>query len=268
MHRITILALVLMVVPCWADTSQIRQLYERILSPSPNQAVPKPEDLMGRLGPDLIEALSPEEIASVLPLAGKCLHSSNYDVERDGMVLLMAVALRFDSATLLDPYVDELAAIMSDPRSQANVFAATILAITRPSLSPKVIATFANHLGDASNSASVTATLAGGLLRSSVANDPISVHHVLSIVQKRNESLLTSAIVRELGLQGIKNAEALAFIGKTLDSTDPAIREAALDSVTRLDRENRARFAAQLGRIAADPRESDTRRSQAARALR
>ena len=94
------------------------------------------------------------------------------------------------------------------------------------------------------------------------------VHKVLSVVEKRSDVALTNAALKDLGLVKTRSTEALNFIGKGLDSGNAFTRESAVDAVSRLDRNVRTRFAAQLGRIAADSSEPQHVRSQAVEALR
>lgn len=51
------------------------------------------------------------EISATLPLALQCLQSSNTEIREDG-ILFFAVVTRYDSAKLLDPYIDDLGKIL------------------------------------------------------------------------------------------------------------------------------------------------------------
>ncbi len=171
-----------------------------------------------------------------------------------------------DSATLLDPYIVDLDGILSDPASQFRQGAIFILAITKPTISAKASAVLASHLEDKSNSNEETLGIAGALLQA--YQDTVTVHRILMLADKRSETAFTDGVVHELGLVRTHNPEALAFIGKSLDSKDAPVREAAVDAAGRIDRETRARFTEQLARIGADPNETEQLRAAADAALR
>ncbi len=254
---------------CWADANQIRQLFQSILSDPPDTSLPTSAKFHSALTEVSESALPAVEVGGLLPLAKQCLGSSNVEVRRAGMLLFLAVALRLDSSKLLEPYIEDLDTVASDPASPFRTGALAILALTtsKPRVSPKAVATLAAHLDDSSFSSDEVATVIGSLLETS-PSDPATVHRVLGVVEKRSDVALTDSVLRTLGLLRIQNAEAISFIGQGLNSGNPYTREAAVDAVSRLDRNIRTRFAAHLGRIAADHTERQHVRSQAAEALR
>src|SRR6266853_467961 len=85
--------------------------------------------------------------------------------------------------------------------------------------------------------------------------DQAMIHKVIIFTEKRSEDRLTQEVIRVLGLIRTHNAEGLDFIGKGIGSTNRFVRESALNAASRMDRDVRAKFAAQLGRIANDPEE-------------
>ncbi len=185
-------------------------------------------------------------------------------MRRDGLALLVTIALRPDSSQLLELYVDDIDGIIGDPSSPLRQGAVTVLILTRPKPSPKVMEILESHLED--KDSSVMLSVAASLLEAS--NDPTLIHRVLSVVQKRADLPVTNGILGQLGLVRTRNPEALSFIGGNLDSANPASRRAAVEAVSRLDREVRVKFATQLGRIAADDTEPKEVRAKAVEAIR
>jgi HEAT repeats len=248
-----------------ADGNQIRQLFQSILSESPDRVLPTPEEVDSKVrGADILEA---SEVEMLLPLAAKCLRSSNIDMQRDGLLLFSTVGLRPDSAKLLDPYVEDLMVLITDPMSPFKVGAASVFLYMKPKMSPRATAALSTHLEDGSNTAEQKTIIAGCLLNASPLDAAI-LHRVLTVVRELSDDKVMVECLRELGLLRTRNPEALSFIGKGLDSPNPHIRQSAVDAVSRLERDLRVGFAAQLGRIAADNNEPKEVRSQAAQALR
>jgi hypothetical protein len=180
-----------------------------------------------------------------------------------GQMFLAAVAMTPASSAVLDAYLDDFNAILSDstnPNRRQSIIA--ILEITRPTMSSKAIQLFLAHLQDKANTAEQTGAIAEALLHAAPTNQGI-VHQVLSLAEKRSEYDVRYPVVKEIGLLRIQVPEALDFVGKELDN--PTGRSGAIVAASRLDRGARARFAAQLSRIAQDPDEKpDIRRAAGA----
>jgi len=98
-------------------------------------------------------------------------------------------------------------------------------------------------------------------------NDPALIHLVLDLTRKRSDDKLTSEIVRILGLARTRNTEALNFIAACLSRQRPKTHYAAVDAVSRLDRDLQAQFAADLSLIVANPDEDEPVRAMAQKAL-
>jgi hypothetical protein len=131
-------------------------------------------------------------------------------------------------------------------------------------MSPKAIQLFLGHLQDPANTAEQTGMIAAGLLHAASSNQAI-VHQVIGVAEKRSEYEVKYAVLQEIGLSKIQLPDALDLVGKELD--DPNVRFGAIVAASRLDRDVRARFAAQLSRIAQDPDERPDRRGAAQAAI-
>jgi len=177
----------------------------------------------------------------------------------------LAVVTRPEGFKLMEPYVGELAAFLDEPGSLFRRGVLTVL-VTRPEVSVKWISTVAAHLEDKNNSPEETSAIVF-LLLAAPASDPPMLHKVLTYVTKRSEEEVTDAALRGLHVAHSLNAEALDFVGIGLDSSDKSIREAAVGVVRSLPKDVRTKFAAQLGRLARDPKETELTRSLAAEAL-
>src|SRR5581483_1515151 len=104
---------------CLAQENPIRQLFQTILTQP--VAMPTTEQLFNTVNETTIGALSAAEVQAILPMARQCLQSSNAVVRQDGLVLLIAVVTRGDSAKLLEPYIDDLGALLSGPEGAISL---------------------------------------------------------------------------------------------------------------------------------------------------
>lgn len=154
------------------------------------------------------------------------------------------------SAALFDPYLSDFNAVLSDATNPLRQSVIAILEITRPSMSAKAIQLFLAHLQDKANTALQTGAIAAALLRAAPSNEA-TAHQVFSLAASRSEHDVKYPILQEIGLSKIQLPEALDFVGKELDN--PTARIGAIVAASRLDRDVRARFAAQLSHIAQDP---------------
>ncbi len=262
----TIFIMLLATVSCMAQENPIRQLFQTILTQP--TAMPTTEQLFTTVNETTVGALPVAEVQAILPLARQCLQSSNAVVRQDGVVLLIAVVTRADSAKLLEPYIDDLGALLSGPEGAISLRhgALYVLGSMKPTLPPKAVAHLNAYLEESRNSDEETLTIAASLLESAPA-DAATVHKTLLVVSRRSDPGLTGGVLRQLGLNKTRVPEALNFIATNLNHADPNVRASAVDAVSRLDHDIRKQFAAQLSRISSDPSEPEHMRSQARLAL-
>jgi len=268
MKMVALIFLVLAAAPSFAQRNQIVQLFQSILSGGGNGTLPALEELFTKVNENTVGALSISEVNEVLPLARQCLQSPRAEVRQDGLVLMMAASTRADSTKLLDAYIDDLGALLSGPEGAISLRhgALYILGSTKPRPASKAINYLSSHLEDSRNSNEEALTIAAGLLESSPTD--ATVHKTLAVVARRGDPGLTSGVIRTLGLSKTRNPEALSLLGTGLNGGDRFVRESAVEAVSRLETDVRARFAPQLARIAADPNETENARALARAGLR
>jgi hypothetical protein len=254
-----LLSAVLSISFCWADAPLVKQMLESALADSENAAATAADPADPRFD-DALEALTPSDLESLLPTAMQCLRSTHLRAQKAGLITVMAATFTPASSALLEPYLDNFNAILSDSTNPIRQGLIATLALSRPSMSPKAIQLFLGHLEDKTNTAEQTGMIGVGLLHSAPSNQAI-VHQVLSLAEKRSEYDVKAPLLQEIGLSKIQLPEALDFIGKELD--DPSLRSNAMTAASRLDRDVRARFAGQLSLIAQDPDEPPDIRAQA-----
>ncbi len=266
--KIKLLIVLALAAPCLAEGGSIQQLFQRILTQSSTGDLPAPEVFFAKVNENTVGALSVQEVNALLPLARQCLQSSRSEVRQDGLILLLAVGTRSDSAKLLEPYVDDLGVLLSGAEGAISLRhgALYVLGSTKPHTLPKALAYLNAHLEDDRNSNEEALTIAASLLEAS-PNDTATVQKTLNVVGRRADPGLTSGVIRQLGLIKSRNSEALAFLGANLNHADAHVRESAVDAISRLDQDIRAQFAGPLARIASDPHESEHARTQARIAL-
>jgi HEAT repeat protein len=261
MGKTMLVYLALAVAPAWADANGIKELFQAILGQHEKTAAVSSKQFFSVVNENTVRSLSPADIEELLPLARRSLQSSSVDVRRSGVLLLMAIGLRPDSAGLLEPYVEDLEVIAGDSTNAFRQGALYILGSTKPNVSAKVAEFLAMHLGDKSNSQGEKLMIAASLLRSS--SDPAIIQKTLKFVDAQSDTSVKAGVLMQLGALKTRNTEAVAFIGRSLESADLYLREAAVDCVGKLDVGVRANFINQLKRIAEDPKESSETRSRA-----
>lgn len=249
---------------CTQETP-IYRLYSNLLSQSDDGQF-KASDIDSQVNDATVSKLSQAEVSAVLPLALQCIRSSNVEISRAGMLFLVAVVLRreFDSAKLLEPYIDDFGKLLDDRdfRWRQGVF--FILGHLNPKPPDKAIAYFAAHLEGSSGEDTQAFAV---LLLNAAPADPSIVHRVLSLASARANRDLTMAVLKQLGLSRIQFPEAVDFISANLNQDDKYLREQAVDAASRLDKDTRAQLSGQLSQIASDPKEDKEVRQQAAQAL-
>jgi hypothetical protein len=252
-------------IPSPAQEMTIRQLYQNILVKSSEEGSLKPQvqEIDGKL--DVVRTSPEAEIDAILPLAFQCTRSPNAWVREAGYNFFISVMIRFDSAKILEPYIDELIKL-SDEDKVERPRILYILGSLNPKLPDKVIAYFDANLESTRNSSEEAQTIAVLLLEAAPADASI-LHRVLGFVSRRADSNLTDGVLHQLGLSRIQLPEAVDFISANLNQDDRRLRAGAVEAASRLDKDTRAQFNGQLSRIASDPEEPQDVRKQAAAAL-
>ncbi len=264
-HTKNLLVCLMLSISCsWADTNLVRQMLQSVLS-EPSDARHLGSQAFTLDLDDATRDLTDAEIESLLPLGMQCIRSHRPEARDAGISLIMTISVRRDGPRLMDRYIDELGAFLNEPQS---LFRRTVLVMltTRTEVSRKWISTVAAHLEDKSNSQEDTEAIVFSLLAAS-SSDPAMLHKVLMFVTKRSEGTVTISALRGLNLENRLTAEALDFIDISLNSTDHWIRQTAVDVIRMFPKDVRTKFAAQLGRIARDSKETELTRSLAAEAL-
>ncbi len=249
-----------------AQETPMHQLYRNILT-QPDGSLANKDEIYGKVNEITVGALSPAEVGAILPLAFQCAHSSNAKVSEAGIAFLFSVMMRFDSARLLGPYIDDFGKFVDERDPAQRQFVLYILGGLNPKLPDKVFAYLMANLQNSSNSIGETVTIAACLLRAA-PTDPATVHKVLVFASARSDADLTNGVLSQLGLSKIRLTEAVDFISVNLNQDDKRLRASAVDAASRLDKDTRAHFSSQLSRIASDPKESQYVRQQAAQALK
>ncbi|ADV83956.1 hypothetical protein AciPR4_3200 [Terriglobus saanensis SP1PR4] len=227
----------------------------------------KMDKLYGHVNEITVGALSQTEVGAVLPLAFQCVHSPDDEIVEAGYDFLISVMLRFDSAGLLGPYIDDLGKLAEEKDNSRRQLVLLILGSLKPKLPEKAIEYLKANLESTRNSNQETLVIAASLLQAARTDAP-TVHRVLLVVSSRSDADLTSSVIRQLGLSRIRLPEAVNFISSNLNQEDEFLRASAVDAASRLDKDTRAQFSSQLNRIASDPKETQYVRQQAAEALK
>jgi hypothetical protein len=242
----------------------ILQLYRTILAQSSEERAPAAEGIYGKL--DGVAALPEAEVGAILPLAFQCVHSPNVKVREAGYAFLISAMVRFDSASLLGPYIDDLGKLLDERDNARRQLVFAILGSLKPKLPAKAIAYLSANLESSRNSDEEALTIAASLLEAAPADSSI-LHRVLLVVSSRSDAGLTNGVIRQLGLSKSRLPEAINFISANLNQNDPYLRASAVDAVSRLDKDKKTLFSSQLIRIASDPKEPEHVRKQATQAL-
>jgi hypothetical protein len=261
-----------------AQETPIHQLYRNILT-QPGGGFPKGDEIFAQVNEVTVRALSQTEVDAILPLVFQCVHSPTEEVRGAGSAFLISVMLRFDSAKLLESYIDDLGKLADEKDNARRRLAVVILGGLIPRPPDKAIAYLEANLENSRNSSQETQSIAASLLHASklmdssnlshwAPADPSIVHKVLAFVAAHPDTDLTSNVLHEIGLEAIQVPEAIDFVSANLDGVDPRLRAAAVEGASRLDKDTRAQFSSQLKRIASDPKEDKNVRNQAAQALK
>jgi hypothetical protein len=196
MHFRILLTLSLAIVPAWAADTSIAQRYEDLINNAGNGNIPEPEDLMEAVNETTLRGLSAADIQNLLPLGKRCLESQNETIRRDGILLLMGIALRSDSTVLIEPYIGDLELIANNPTDGLKEGALYILANTKPKISTKARGFLSAHLTDKSNSAGQRLMIASSLLRNN-ANQQ-TIESVVQFAETESDTSVKAGILMQL----------------------------------------------------------------------
>jgi hypothetical protein len=244
----------------------IRQLYQNILAKSSAEGSLKPQvqEIDGKL--DAVRTLPVAEVEAVLPLALQCTKSPNEWVRQAGYELFLSAMIRFDSAKILEPYIDELEKLSDGGDAQARGYILLVLGGLIPNPPDKAVAYLEANLENSRNSRQETLSITASLLKSS-PTDTSTVHRVLAFVSAHPEADVTGDVLHQVGLYRVQLPEAISFISTNLNQDDHRLRAAAVEAVSRMDKDARAQLHGQLSQIASDPGVAQDVRQQATRAL-
>jgi len=239
-----------------SDLAQLQEFYRSILQSKDDASIPTPESLRTKAMQDSLEALTPGDASALLPLASQCLQPPRPRVQRIGLDLFMGIGLRPNSSALLDPYVDEIGALLQRPDGVTRRNAIFLLVQALPARSAKALPLLKAHMRAAKTDADEAGIIAADLLHyQSWRNDAAGVHETLAFVQTRNAPEIDSRALYALGEFRIATSDALGLVGEGFKNPDPRVRRAAVEAVRNLGIDVRSRFANALQAIAHAPEE-------------
>jgi hypothetical protein len=251
-----------------ADVRQIRERIESVLAENDESHIAKvTESLASDEVAETTAAATAEEIAALLPVAKKSILSSRPKARSAGLLLMFTVAMRPDSARLLEPYIDDLGALLKEPDQPTRNATIFLLAGTRPVPPPKALLYLAAHMNDRNTPVDDIAPSAGGLLSPYRPVDPAILHSVLNVVRERGDAKLTARILDQMGLLQISHEEALKFIQTSLTDANSFVRRAAVQAVGKMSSDVKAKFVQDLERVVQNSDENPETRSHAKQVL-
>lgn len=255
----TVICLLLIARSVFADVTQTQEFFQTILSEQDESRLPEPSDATRRL----LDAstLTPEEVRQVLPLAQRGVKSSMTTVRIHALSLIFNVTFRPDSASLLEPYVDDIVPFLTDADLAFRREAIVILGQQNPGPSPKAKAALLAHLGDRDNTTRETGMIAGALLVSS-PSDRAVVRSVVNLARQRADQNLSTDLIRAMGLTGVTTDEALGFIRYHFSDPAPDTRLTCVEAIGRMPKNVREGFAPELTRLVANPDETQETRER------
>lgn len=252
-------------MPACAQELTIFQLYRAILMQSSGESVPAANGIYGKL--DNVATLPQAEVVAILPLAIQCFRSPKVEVRDAGYAFLISVMVRFDSASLFEPYIDDLAKLADEGEPAWRQRLLMIIGSLNPKIPTKAFEYLMTKL-ERSEKSSVEARTAAVYLLKAAPNDVSTVHKVLSFASSHPDADFSTGVLQQLGLSRTRLPEAVDFISASLDQQDPSLHYAAVDAASRLDKDARARCTSGLRRIASNPAENEDVRRQAAQVLK
>jgi HEAT repeat protein len=248
----------------FADVLEIRAFFQTILSEHDENRLPISDENTWHLLDTL--ALSPEDVKQVLPLAQVGLKSPIKTVRELSLSLFFNCTFRPDSASLLEPFTDDIASFLTDSDLEFRRSAIVILGQQNPLPLPKAKATLIFHLGDRDNSARETGMIASALLATS-PSDAGTVREIVKLVEQRPELKLSIQIIRVMGLSHVSTDEAVGFIRSHFSDTDPDVRKTCVEAVERMPKNVRDGFAPELQKMLLNSKETPEIRDRAALVL-
>jgi hypothetical protein len=248
-----------------AQGTKIREFYEGLLNLPSDAQVPSQKTLLSVVNETAVMSLSDDDVNSLLPLGRRALQSSRPDVRRDGLFLFGAISIRPNSSGLLKSYLADIELIASNSSDPLRMPALYTLGSTNPDPLPEAISYFSAHLADKANSPREIRIMTTFVIQSAGKDNNSGLIHQTLVFLDSHPDAVPGRIgaLEQLGLAKTRNTEALAFIGKSLDSDNQFVREASVEAVDRLDPDIRANYSDQLNRIATDPKESERARTAA-----
>lgn len=250
----------------------LRQKLEGILGTQDRADVPGPEDLQPQFD-ILYDASSAAEAAEVLPLARRCLRSSNLTVRRDGVATFLVVAMRpKDGAALLSGDIELLGQLLGDPERQIRGAVAYVFYAMQPAPPSAVVPHLLPHLEDEGNSERDILGLSDALLRAA-PNDAAVLRALLNTVKRSpsDQPGLWAGLIRCFanapGGAPLEKKQVIEFLAQALSGAEPEVQRSAIDAI-RGRRDLLARFEPALVHIATDQHENRQTREAAEQALK
>lgn len=247
--RVTLL-LLFVIAEMLASGNEIATVYEGMIAAGAanNADLPQPQDLVKQVNESSLRALSTADAQYLVPLGTKCLRLKSDTIRRNGMLLLMGIALRPDSTSLIEPYVEELEQVAGNPKDSLKEGALYVLANTQPNISPSARAFLIAHLTDTATSVQRRFLIGTALLRS--PGGQATVDKVVEFAEHEPDIGVKAGIVMQLGAVQTPDIHVLTFIGASLDSADPYLLRAAVETTRKLAYGVRVQFVDKLAAIA------------------
>jgi hypothetical protein len=228
-----------------AGVDDVRSFFQTILTEKDDNNLPKSPDI-----PDMIDGAVRNapvtQVQSLLPLGVQCLQSAKFAVRAHGVLLFKMIALRPDSPMLIDPYIDVLTPLLTDPNVGIRYGAIYVLSRTKP---PRVYEYITTHLLNSKDAAQYAGVLAIPMLES---GDPDNVRNVLDLAEQRPDLAMKGVVIRTLGLLKNTSEQSLKMIHGGLNDANPGTRRTSVDALDHMPREIRTQFAPELQRLALD----------------
>ena len=237
---------------------QLHGVLERIANTPDSVTIPAPESLADRVA--ALPSASVADVNYILPTARACLLSSNPVVKKHGLAVLIGVALRADSASLLSGLLSDLAPMLDDLDAGIRTGAMFVMSTLHPHSPYVVLQYLTPRLMDASRSVAEVLNLAGGML-AVAPDDQTVIEQIVKVAKQRPQKELVGGVLQRLGSVKTTNEEALQFVDQSLSNSNREIRRDAVSSLIGRRPDVIRRFEARLRQIAEDPNEDRITRS-------
>lgn len=259
----SVAALLLLALPGWATSSDLKQMLQEFLRQGDLRASPDMGALADRL--DVLRSEPVADVRQILPIALSLLRSENPNHESIGSMTLIAIALRSDSAELLGPDIPELVTLLSAHDQTHSGTALGLLALLKPKPPATLVPYLLPRLLDSKAPREKLLALSSVLL-AAAPDDPAVIGAILNLLQGHPE--MKPEVVRMMGAAHTVDERSVALFGAGLVDPDLNVRLMAVQAVGRQGLEVIRRFGPQLRKIAADPAEQASTRSLASLALK